>query len=89
MSPSTSLFSKLVKIVLFILGPLNFCINFMIKKIYSLPAKTSWDFDGVACCAWDIASTLKTGLGGARKADGRIKPTNSHLTYSPCNTDLG
>ena len=55
----------ILKIVLFILGPLNFCINFLIN----LPAKTSWDFDGMACCAWDIASTLKTGLGGARKAD--------------------
>ena len=48
----------ILKIVLFILGPLNFCINFLI----SLPAKTSLDFDGMACCAWDIASTLKTGL---------------------------
>lgn len=87
MSPSTSLFSKLFKDCFVYSGSLEFLYKFYDKKIYNQFA--SWDFDGVACCAWDIASTLKTGLGGARKADGRIKSTNSHLTYSPYNTDLG
>ena len=79
MSPSILLlFSKTIiifKIVVYS-GSLEFSYKFY-KQLVSFCQEASWGFDGMACCAWDTASTPpRVGVGWSKEGWGRNKAPN-------------